>query len=238
MTRLLVKDLRLVAPYAWVAIPAHVLWCAQAFLSPGLYFWFSLGAALAWTPVVLAIEWQLDADRFVASLPVTRAAVVHARYASALGSVIAGAVLYVLYGHALMAVAPERLAHDWSGVPQWWSGGSVLAFATVGYVLVTAFLPFHFRFRFPMGAGLFAVSAIAAGSIAVALVKATAATGARGPTPGPGRGGAGEMLAASFASLATGATAPWGLLALLAGAGVLGYVSIRLSVRFYARQEL
>ena len=46
------------------------------------------------------------------------------------------------------------------------------------------------------------------------------------------------MLAASFASLATGATAPWGLLALLAGAGVLGYVSIRLSVRFYARQEL
>jgi len=105
-------------------------------------------------------------------------------------------------------------------------------------VLVTAFLPFHFRFRFPMGAGLFAVSAIAAGSIAVALVKATAATGARGPTPGPGRGGAGEMLAASFASLATGATAPWGLLALLAGAGVLGYVSIRLSVRFYARQEL
>jgi hypothetical protein len=33
--------------WGWAILPAHALWCAQAFLAPDLYFWMSLAAALA-----------------------------------------------------------------------------------------------------------------------------------------------------------------------------------------------
>jgi hypothetical protein len=41
-----------------VIVPAHVLWCVQAFLFADLYFWMSLAAALGWTVAVVAIEWR------------------------------------------------------------------------------------------------------------------------------------------------------------------------------------
>jgi hypothetical protein len=240
MRHLLAKDVRLVAPYLWMVVPVHALFSIQAFLSPELYFWMNLAAGLAWTVAVTAIEWHLDADHFVASLPVARAAVVSARYASAIGGLAVGAALFVLYGHVTMAVATERVAAHWQGSPSWATVDGVVAFLSIGFVAMAAFLPFFFRWGLPAGASLFAAAAVVAVSAGTVVARALLRTTA-----------AGEVLAGITGSLPwseavrgwlLALSASWGpwaaALMVLAGAAVLGGASLRLSIRFYERREL
>ncbi len=231
MPHLLAKDLRLVAPYVWVIAPAHVLWCAQAFLVPELYFWMSLATALGWTVAIAAIEWQLGADRLVASLPVTRSTIVQARYVSALAAVALGAVLFVVYGHALMAVAAERLAGRWPGTPMWASADGVAAFLAVGYAATIAFLPFYFRLGFPLGAMLFAVFGGGVVIAATALMSGGSSTRLDVMPSSAVIRGAISSLAGSWGPARA-------ILAVLGLAAVLGFVSVRLSIRFYGRRDL
>jgi hypothetical protein len=240
MQHLLAKDVRLVAPYLWVVVPVHALYSIQAFLNPELYFWMNLAAALAWTVGVTAIEWHLDADHFVASLPVTRAAIVSARYASALGGVAVGAALFVLYGQATMAVATEHVAAHWQGSPSWATVDGVVAFVGVGFVAVVAFLPFFFRWGLPAGASLFVASAVVAVTAGTVVARALLGTAP-----------AGEVLAGITGSLSwseavrgwllalSAAWGPWmAATMVLAGAAVLGTASLRLSIRLYEAREL
>jgi hypothetical protein len=240
MRHLLAKDVRLVAPYLRMVVPVHALYSIQAFLNPELYFWMNLAAALAWTAAVTAIEWHLDADHFVASLPVTRAAIVSARYASAIGGVAVGAALFVLYGHVTMGVATERVAAHWQGSPSWATVDGVVAFLSIGFVAVVAFLPFFFRWGLPLGAALFSAAAVVAMATSTLL-----AHGASQAVP------AARVLADITESLSWSEAVRGWLLALsvswgpwvaapmvLAGAAVLGAASLRLSIRFYAAREL
>jgi hypothetical protein len=234
MRQLVMKDLRLVAPYLWLIVPVHALYSIQAFLNPELYFWMNLAAALAWTAAVTAIEWHLEADHFVAGLPVTRAAIVSARYASAVGGVAVGAVLFVLYGHATMAVASGRVAERWQASPSWATVDGVSAFLFVGYVVVTAFLPFFFRWGLPRGAAIFTAAAAVVLSAGTMLARDAARAS----------GGAVEAASASQAvrgwlvGLST-SFGPWlAGVVLLLGAAALGAASVWLSIRFYERREL
>jgi hypothetical protein len=239
MRQLLAKDVRLVAPYAWLVVPVHVLWCAQAFLVPDLYFWMSLAAVWGWTAIVAMLEWRVDADRLLCSLPVTRATIVRARYLSALAALAIGATLYLAYGHALTAVASARIIERWHGTPGWASAGGVAAFLIVGFVVTVGFLPFYFRFGLPLGAASFAV--VAAVGLSGTLGLARLAHGSGESTAG----------AASAARLSTAeairgwlssASAAWGIVPLvlaLAGAAILAtVVSARLSIRFYETRDL
>jgi hypothetical protein len=225
MRPLLAKDFRLVAPYLWAIVPAHMLWCAQSLVSPEFYFWTCMTGACGWTLGVVMAEWHFDTDRFVASLPVSRATIVKARYASAFSGLAAGAILFVVYGLVAMAVVPERLARHWPATPAWASADGVLAFLGVGGVLIAGFLPFFFRLGLPMGGGLF-------GATAAVVIGALAAAG-RGTAVGPSVAVRGWL--SSFAGA-------WGTgLALvigLAAAGALGFVSVRLSVRFFEARDL
>ncbi len=240
MRHLLARDVRLVAPYLWLIVPVHALYSIQAFLNPELYFWMNLAAALAWTAAVTAIEWHFDADHLIAGLPVTRAAIVSARYASALGGLVLGAVLFVLYGHLTMAVAPDRVAERWQGSPSWATADGVIAFLLVGYAAVTTFLPFLFRWGLPAGASLFAASAV------VAVSAGTLAGRAVSRAVPAARVMADLTESLSWSDMVRGwlvaLSASWGPwlagLMLLAGAAALGAASVRLSIRFYDRREL
>lgn len=237
MRHLLAKDLRLVAPYLWLILPAHALWCAQAFLTPELYTWMSLAAALAWTVAIATIEWHCEADRLVASLPVTRAAIVAARYVSALGGLAVGAALYQLYGYALLAVASDALIRRWHGAVGWAPADSLPIFLSVGYVLIVGFLPFLFRFGFTRGATLFSALAVVVASAATVL---SGAAGSMGPDSGATGGGGlpSQVIGGWLSSLG----AAWGrvpaALALVAGSAALGAWSMWLSVRFYKGRDL
>jgi len=234
MRHLLAKDVRLVAPYLWLVVPVHALYSIQAFLSPELYFWMNLAAALAWTAAVTAIEWHLDADHFVASLPVTRSAIVSARYASALGGLAVGAALFVLYGHVTMALATSRVSERWQESPSWATVDGVVAFVAVGHVLVTAFLPFFFRWGLPLGVAIFSASA--------ALVLSAGTLLARSVSQAPGGAPEATSLSESIRGWLLARSASWGPwltgLILLAAAAALGAASLRLSIRFYQRREL
>jgi len=240
MRHLLAKDLRMIAPYAWVIVPGHMLWCAQAFLVPELYFWLGLSAVLAWTVALAGIEWQLDADRLLGSLPVRRATLVGGRYASALGALVLGAALYVLYGYLISAVAAERIVGRWHGIPAWASADGVAAFVITGLVLVVTYLPFVFRFGFALGGGLYLGAATTALLAAVVATRTVLVTG--GDVNPPGALGAGlpssEMIRGWVSSLASA----WGSLPaavmLTAGAALLGAISIRLSIWFYEGRDL
>lgn len=234
MRHLLAKDVRLVAPYLWLIVPAHALYCVQAFLNPELYFWMNLAAALAWTVAVTAIEWRFDADRFVASLPVTRAVIVSARYASAIGGLAIGAALFVLYGYATAAVATERAATYWRGAPSWATVDGVVAFLSIGFVAVAAFLPFFFRWGLPLGGALFSGAAMFALAAGTALARVVSPA----PTTAAGSSSWSEAVRGWFLALAA-SWGPWpaGLM-VLAGAAVLGAVSVRLSIRFYRGREV
>ena len=238
MGHLLAKDLRLVAPYLWLIVPAHVLFCVQAFLVPELDFWMNLAVALAWTAAIALVEWQSDTDRLLASLPAARTTIVEARYASSLAAVAIGALLYVVYGHAVMAVATDRLTARWSGTtPAWTSADGVAAFLLLGYVLVVAFLPFYFRFGFPRGATLFSVSAAVAIAVATALTR----LGGRGEfAAGPAHAGfaPSETVRGWLSSLSAWLGPELASLSVLAAAAALGVLSVRLSIQFYKGRDL
>lgn len=233
MQHLLAKDVRLFTPYLWLIVPVHVLWCAQAFLAPEMYFWMSLAAALAWTGGVLAIEWRMDTDRFVASLPVTRGTTVRARYASAFAGVALGAVLFVIYGYAIAAIAPARIVASWGSSPSWASVDGVAAFVLVGYVLLVVFLPFYFRFGLAYGACWFGLSLTLLLVLATSLARLLGSVDRAAIRPPPS-----TMAREWLAALATSWGVPLAGLALAVGALALGAFSVWLSVRFYEERDL
>jgi hypothetical protein len=240
MRHLLAKDVRLVAPYLWLVVPVHALYSIQAFLSPELYFWMNLSAALAWTVSVTAIEWHLDADHLVGSLPVTRAAIVAARYASAFGGLVIGAALFVLYGHLTMAVATARVAERWPGSPSWASADGVVAFLAVGYVLLVSFLPFFFRWGLPIGAALFSASAAVVLSAGTMLARAAsqAVPAAQVPAGIPDALSWSEAVRGWLLALSA-SRGPWAAsLIVLLGAAALGVTSLGLSIRAYEVRDL
>jgi hypothetical protein len=237
MRHLLAKDVRLVAPYWWVILPAHLLWCVQSLLIPELDFWMNLGAALSWTAALAMIDWHYDSDRFVASLPVPRASIVASRYVSALAAVLLGAALYAFYGHATAAVAAERLLARWPGTPAWATSDGLAAFLLVGYAILIGFLPFQFRFGFPLGTGLFAVSAAAGLSVAGVLAPVVGSV-----EVSTGRSELARLPSGTVREWLWLLSTEWGTvpsaLVILVVAAALGLVSLRLSVRFYERRDL
>ncbi len=239
MRALLLKDLRLPGPWIWLIGPLHALWCVQVFLVPDLYFWMSLTAALAWTAAIAFADWHFGADRLLASLPVSRATIVEARYVSAVGALAAGAVLYVAYGHLVVAVAADGVVDRWHGNLSWMGAGGATAFFLTGYLLLLGFLPFFFRFGLPLGGSLFLVAA-AAGVAAAAAIGPVCGFG---PLDGTARSVIEGMPWAARVQLCLSSlAADWGVtgatVAVTAAALVAGACSRSLSVRFFEGREL
>jgi hypothetical protein len=236
VSALLRKDLRLLAPWAWALVPGHALFAATGIFSPEVFFWMNAALACAFTTVLLILEWRLDAERFVASLPVTRDDIVRARYLSALGAALVATPLYALYGHALSAIGRDRLLQLWGErTPGWESWEGCFAFFLVVSLLSLVFLPFHFRLGFGRGAASFvAVTALLLLSGGVVLLW----------LGGGGHGVSAHVrLPSEMVRLAvTGLSASWGpwpatalILTLLAG---LGLLSLGLSLCFYGRRDI
>jgi hypothetical protein len=234
VTALLAKDLRLLRPWAWLIVPGHAAFAVNGVFSPELLFWVNAVLAVAVTVVLLTIEWGFDAERFVASLPVSRAEVVRARYASVLAVALVATPLYGIYGHALTATAigRDRLPRIWSGhTPGWESWEGCLAFFLVVTLASFTFLPFHFRLGLGRGCAAFAALALA-----VALPGGLAARPLGG---GDGSGTLpGEALRAGLSRLSA-AWDPWLTVAVaLAATAAVGALSCRLSIRFYDQRDL
>jgi hypothetical protein len=219
MRALVLKDLRVLRPWWWLIVPAYLLFGANGIVAPQLFF--AMNVALAWTYTVLllVIDWTQEADRYVASLPVSRRDVVRARYAGALGAALGGTVLYALYGRVLMLLATERLLARWPGTPGWESVVGLLTFFMAVWLVSVAYLPFYFRSGLGKGTRLFVAT------LAPVIVFGTILVRWRS-LPGPLGGVSGVLGSAGTAFVA------------LAVAAALGWLSLSLSVRFYDRRDL
>ena len=232
MTALLAKDLRLLLLWAWLIVPTHAVFAVNGLFSPELFFWMNAVLALAVTVVLLTIEWRFNAERFVASLPVSRADVVRARYAGALGVALAATSLYGLYGHALTAIGRDRLVRIWGGAALGWeSREGLFAFFLVVTLASFAFLPLHFRLGLGRGISVFAASAAALALLGSKASRSLGGSEASNDLPG-------EALRAGLSRL----SADWGpcltVAIALAATAAVGVLSCRLSLRFYDQRDL
>lgn len=228
MRALLLRDLRLLRPWALLIVPGHVLFGANGIVHPETFFWMNVGLACAYTVALLLMEWKQDGERFAGSLPVSRAQLVHARYVGVVGAAVVGTLLYRLYGGVLLSFGSERLLRRWPAQPPWETSEGLLAFLLVVVGLGAVYLPFYYGAGLARGTWLFGGSA-AAVLVAVGLL---------------GRQWGGRLLP-SAASLQEGlaglsqATSPALTQALvLAVASLLVWVSAGLAARIYERRDL
>ena len=213
MTALVLKDLRVLRPWWWLILPGHLLFAANGIVSPEAFFGMNVVLALAFTAGLLILDWRQEAERFVSSLPVSRGEVVRARYVGALGAAVAGTVGYAVYGSLLLGLGTESLLQRWPTEPGWESPEGLLAFFATVWLVSVAYLPFYFAAGLPRGTWLFAVAAALCIVGAVLLIRWWPS----------------GIESAGFGTR-VGAT----LLVSLA----LGWLSLRLSIRFYEQRDL
>ena len=219
VTALLLKDLRVLRPWWWLIVPGHMLFGANGIISPESFFGMNVALACGYTVLLLLIDWKHDADRFVASLPVSREDMVKARYAGALGAAVCGTILYAFYGRVLLGFGGERLLRRWPGTPGWESVEGLLALFLVAWVVGVIYLPFHFRWGLGKGSWLFLAS--------VALVVVVGAVLLRWLS-----------VPWTLASVSKALAIPGTAIAALGGAAILGWLSLLASVRSYDRRDL
>jgi ABC-type transport system involved in multi-copper enzyme maturation permease subunit len=217
VSALVLKDLRVLRPWWWLILAGHPLFVANGIVSPETFFGTNVVLALAFTAGLLILDWKQEAERFVASLPVSRGEVVRARYLGALGAAVAGTVGYAVYGTLLLGLGTESLLQRWPTEPAWESPEGLLAFFVTVWLVSAAYLPFYFRAGLVRGTWLFALAAAPFIVGAVLLTRGWPGGMARLPEGGGSVTAVGATLLVSLA---------------------VGWLSLRLSIRFYEERDL
>lgn len=241
MHRLLRKDVAVFRPRdrALVAL-VWVLGALQTVRYDPAYLWFGVMLAGALAVMVPVVEWRLDAERMVGSLPVPRSTVVSARYVSAVLACAVAWIAWAVTGHLLAPLLLQGRA----GPAVWATLEGALTFAVLCGVLLASFLPLYFRLGLgravlafaALGVGLYLIAAVVAGAAGFHPGPAGADSGSVGmvgvfPAPGTAlRLGIGRLLAR------TGSAG--GLVVVVVGVSLLLAASARASVRLFSTREL
>jgi hypothetical protein len=146
----------------------------------------ALAAALI--VVVPVVEWDLDGDCLISSLPVRRSTIVGARYVAAALAGMVALVAWVGVGYLLTPLLDATRTTE----PMWATFDGVVTFVAVVGGLTALFLPLHFRFGLGRGAVVFGVVCLVLLIGAGALMTAPAqllrgAISGLGSTVGTGR---------------------------------------------------
>ena len=236
MTRLLLKDLKVGALFLWLIGLIYFLMTVQfvVFGHDAPLFLASIALAASLVASVLVVEWRVDADRFLCSLPVSRSTIVRGRCLSILAAGAVSLALWVSGG----LVGDALVGHAGSVTPLWATFEGVVGFCLTIVGLTTLFMPCYFRFGIGKGSAIFALLLIPLASVDAAgsLVLLRDAAGSLGPR---------AMAAAVPGSLVRhamrqahqdlGAAAALVLFSLVGA--VMLWASVALSIRFYEKRE-
>lgn len=233
MLTLVQKDLRAVAGYgwllAWFVAPSYFVPAFAAARSGGAIFWVDVVSATAALVSICLMDARGGADRFIHSLPVTRADVVRGRYGTAVLLGAGSGVLGALVG-VVLALTSAPAAPAW---PRWLSPDVAAAYVVVMAVVIAVYLPCYFRWGYGRG------SVAAALAMAGLVIAGDLAGGAfvAGPLAARQPGlPAGIVVQAAAAVADTWGAALAGVLA-AAGASTLLAASAAVSIRWYGRRE-
>ena len=233
MLTLVRKDLQVAAGFgwvlAWLVAPSYLVPAFAAARSGGAIFWLDVVFATAALVSLCLMDARSGADRFIHSLPVTRADVVRGRYATAVllgaGSAVLGASVGVV-----RALTSASAAVAW---PRWLSPDVAAAYVMVMAVVIAVYLPCYFRWGYGRGsvaAALAMAGLVIAGDVAGGALIAGPVAARQSGLPG------GFVVRAAVAIADTWGAAAAGVLA-AAVASTLLALSAAVSVRWYGRRE-
>lgn len=233
---LLRKDLAVFRPRYRAAVAFVFLLAAlQTVRSDEAFLWTAIMLAGALVVFVPAIEWRLDTDRMLGSLPVRRDTIVVARYVVALLACVIAGVAWTGGGHLLAPIIDPGPAPP----AMWDTLAGALTYVGLFSLLTALFLPLYFR----LGLGRGALAFFAAG---LALYVASRAPAAMTNAPaGEGSLRLRDLLAPPDATVQTAVAdllaqlgAPWTIGVFGAGIGALLALSMWASIHGFRRREL
>ena len=210
MLSLVGKDFRVIALHLCLIVPMFGLAMCSALLVGKVFLFLSCGLAAMLVAASPAMEYGLGADSFVHSLPVSRALVVKARYASSL--LLASACLTMMASMAVIFAA--TVAAHGAVWPAWVALDTALAAVIYVSVFISIFLLCVFRLG--MGAG---------GVVSAVILAVLAPLGIRLVTPAD---------LAALINAVGGILAVAGVILLMA---LVIWLSMRISIRGYERRE-
>jgi len=228
MLTLVRKDIAVVAAFGWLIVwlvaPSYLVPAIAAARTGRVYLWVNVAFAAAAIVSVCLLDARSGADRFIHSLPVTRADVVRARYVTAI--VLAIGVLGI--GTAVGVIHVLAAAPSGEAWPRWLAPDVGLAYVVVMTLLIAAYLPCYFRWGY--GAGTIVAAVLLAGLV----IAGDVAGGAMGAAP-PG------LPRGLAVRLTVAAVERWGLVAAsiagVAGGGLLLAASAALAARGYRDRQ-
>ena len=234
MLTLMRKDLRVVAGFgwllAWLVAPSYLVPVMTASRAGGMIFWVNVAFATAALVSVCLLEARSGADRFIHSLPVTRADVVRARYGTAIA--LAAVVLGIGATAGMMrALATASPGAAW---PRWFSPDVGLAYLVVMAVVIAVYLPCFFRWGY--GRGSVAAAVLLAGLVIAGDAIGNEAESLTMLAPGAGGLPRGLVVRTVVAMADTWGLAATSVIALAGAAGTLA-VSAAAASRMYRRRE-
>jgi hypothetical protein len=234
MLTLMRKDLRVVAGFgwllAWLVAPSYLVPVMTASRAGGMIFWVNVAFATAALVSVCLLEARSGADRFIHSLPVTRADVVRARY----GTAIALAAVVLGIGAAAGMVRDLATAPPGAAWPRWFSPDVGLAYLVVMAVVIAIYLPCYFRWGY--GRGSVAAAVLLAGLVIAGDAIGNGADSLARLAPGAGGLPRGLVVRTVVAMADTWGLAAASVIALAGAAGTLA-VSAAAASRMYRRRE-
>jgi ABC-type transport system involved in multi-copper enzyme maturation permease subunit len=225
--RLLRKDAAAFRPrYVGLVTLIYVMAALQAVRHEEALFTLGVMLAVALAVAVPAIEWRLGTDRLLASLPVRRSTLVHARYVAA-GLAVALAWAAWVSTDALLA---PFLAPDRQGPGSWATPEGNAAFLALCMAILAIFLPLFFRLGLGRAASVFLPVLVALYGLAAAMA-AVPGGGIRFVAPG--------ALARSVIAAPAGAWG-WPAAAAVVVSAMVGVValSLGLSTGAFRRRDL
>ncbi len=220
MMALLRKDIRVARWYLLAAVAVFLLFSAQLVRYETAFLWVGIALSSALTLLVPFLEWQLNGDRLLASLPVGRADIVRSRYVVAALAVAFSLVVWCAWGRLLLPLLePGR-----STTALWSTIEGQVTFALTAGLVLAVLLPLHFTLG--LGRAVLVFSAVSVG-VALAYLLATGAPAS-----------AADLIGSAAASL----RARWGpvptLVTGVAAFGAMFLGSAWLATRAYERREL
>jgi len=228
MLRLIQKDLRVIAAFGWLIVwlvaPSYLVPAIAAAGTGRVFLWVNVAFAAAALVSVCLLDARSGADRFIHSLPVTRADVVRARYVTA----IVLAIIVLGIGAAVGVARALASASSGEAWPRWLAPEIGLAYLVVMALLIAVYLPCYFRWGY--GAGTVVAAVLLAGLV----IAGDAAGRAMGAAP-PG------LPRGLVVRLTVAGVERWGLVvASMAGAaagGLLVAASAALAARGYRDRQ-
>ena len=233
MLRLVRKDLQVAAGFgwllAWLVAPSYLVPALAAARGGGAIFWLDVAFATAALVSICLMDARSGADRFIHSLPVTRADVVRGRYGTAVLLGAGSGLLGTLVGVA-PALTSASAAAAW---PRWLSPDVASAYVVVMAVVIAVYLPCYYRWGYGRGsvaAALAMAGLVIAGDVAGGALIAGPVAARELGLPG------GFVVRAAVVIADTWGAGAAGLLA-VGGASALLALSAAASIRWYGRRE-